>query len=227
MPTRRSRQKRTARNADCATSVTESVRATLQQAPKTASTSIPSSPSETGPVTTGGERTIISPRYRAICGEKLRALTDKTRSDNNSNVIAAEIQHVDSLPKSPFCFVSRKTVLRRYRAWLELREALIAAGRDKPKFGSLFVGSAVFGIRCTFAALAPGYWCRRCSGGHWCCGLDTYQRNQQYDAAFDRACHARPSHGPSLRCRAWRYADRSSDRGLGGKPFRPPGGHLA
>jgi MFS family permease len=36
--------------------------------------------------------------------------------------------------------------------------ALIAAGRDKPKFGSLFVGSAVFGIGCTFAALAPGYW---------------------------------------------------------------------
>ncbi len=36
--------------------------------------------------------------------------------------------------------------------------ALIAAGRDQPKFGSLLVGSAVFGIGCTFAALAPGYW---------------------------------------------------------------------
>lgn len=36
--------------------------------------------------------------------------------------------------------------------------ALIAAGRDKPKFGSLLIGSAVFGIGCTFAALAPGYW---------------------------------------------------------------------
>ena len=36
--------------------------------------------------------------------------------------------------------------------------ALIAAGREKPKFGSLFFGSAVFGIGCTFAALAPGYW---------------------------------------------------------------------
>jgi len=36
--------------------------------------------------------------------------------------------------------------------------ALIAAGRDKPKFGSLFAGSAVFGIGCTLAALAPGYW---------------------------------------------------------------------
>ena len=36
--------------------------------------------------------------------------------------------------------------------------ALIAAGRDKPKFGSLFAGSEVFGIGCAFAALAPGYW---------------------------------------------------------------------
>jgi MFS family permease len=36
--------------------------------------------------------------------------------------------------------------------------ALIAAGRDKPKFGSLLIGSVVFGIGCTFAALAPGYW---------------------------------------------------------------------
>jgi MFS family permease len=36
--------------------------------------------------------------------------------------------------------------------------ALIAAGRNKPKFGSLLIGSAIFGIGCTFAALAPGYW---------------------------------------------------------------------
>jgi MFS family permease len=36
--------------------------------------------------------------------------------------------------------------------------ALIAAGREKPKFGSLLIGSAVFGIGCSFAALAPGYW---------------------------------------------------------------------
>jgi MFS family permease len=36
--------------------------------------------------------------------------------------------------------------------------ALIAAGRDKPKFGSLLAGSTVFGIGCTFGALAPGYW---------------------------------------------------------------------
>jgi MFS family permease len=36
--------------------------------------------------------------------------------------------------------------------------ALIAAGSGKPKFGSLFIGSAVFGAGCTLAALAPDYW---------------------------------------------------------------------
>src|ERR1700677_894713 len=36
--------------------------------------------------------------------------------------------------------------------------ALLAAGRDKPQFGSLFIGAAVFGIGCTLAALSPGYW---------------------------------------------------------------------
>ena len=36
--------------------------------------------------------------------------------------------------------------------------ALIAAGRDQPKFGSFLVSSGVFGIGCTLAALAPSYW---------------------------------------------------------------------
>jgi MFS family permease len=36
--------------------------------------------------------------------------------------------------------------------------ALFAAGRDKPRFGSLLAGSVVFGVGCTLAALAPGYW---------------------------------------------------------------------
>jgi MFS family permease len=36
--------------------------------------------------------------------------------------------------------------------------ALLAAGREKPNFSSLLAGSAVFGIGCTLAALAPGYW---------------------------------------------------------------------
>jgi len=36
--------------------------------------------------------------------------------------------------------------------------ALLAAGRDKPSFGTLLFGSGVFGIGCTFAAFSPGYW---------------------------------------------------------------------
>jgi MFS family permease len=36
--------------------------------------------------------------------------------------------------------------------------ALLAAGRDKPSFRVLAVGAAVFGIGCTLAGIAPGYW---------------------------------------------------------------------
>ena len=36
--------------------------------------------------------------------------------------------------------------------------ALLSAGRDKPRFGLLLIGSAIFGLGCTFAALAPNYW---------------------------------------------------------------------
>ena len=36
--------------------------------------------------------------------------------------------------------------------------ALLAAGRDKPDFGSLLLGAAVFGIGCMLAAFSPGYW---------------------------------------------------------------------
>ena len=39
-----------------------------------------------------------------------------------------------------------------------LAGALFAAGRAKPKLASLLVGAGVFGLGCTLAALAPGYW---------------------------------------------------------------------
>ncbi len=40
-----------------------------------------------------------------------------------------------------------------------LSGALFAAGRQKPGLTSLWVGTAVFGLGWTLAALAPGYWC--------------------------------------------------------------------
>ena len=39
-----------------------------------------------------------------------------------------------------------------------LSGALYAAGRRKPGIASLAIGSAVFGVGCTLAACAPGYW---------------------------------------------------------------------
>jgi MFS family permease len=39
-----------------------------------------------------------------------------------------------------------------------LSGALFAAGRRKPSMASLLAGAGVFGLGCTLAALAPGYW---------------------------------------------------------------------
>ena len=36
--------------------------------------------------------------------------------------------------------------------------ALLAASRERPRFHSLLPGAAIFGLGCTLAALAPGYW---------------------------------------------------------------------
>ncbi|WP_050626841.1 MFS transporter [Bradyrhizobium viridifuturi] len=36
--------------------------------------------------------------------------------------------------------------------------ALLAATRDQPRFVALMLGSAIFGVGCTLAALAPNYW---------------------------------------------------------------------
>ncbi|WP_026606868.1 MFS transporter [Methylocapsa acidiphila] len=36
--------------------------------------------------------------------------------------------------------------------------ALLGAGRDRPRFGLLLIGAGVFGLGCTLAALASGYW---------------------------------------------------------------------
>jgi MFS family permease len=36
--------------------------------------------------------------------------------------------------------------------------ALLGARREKPRFSLLLSGAAVFGVGCTLAAIAPGYW---------------------------------------------------------------------
>jgi MFS family permease len=36
--------------------------------------------------------------------------------------------------------------------------ALLSAGRDRPRFGLLVTGAGTFGLGCTLAAFAPGYW---------------------------------------------------------------------
>ncbi|MFT4120641.1 MFS transporter [Bradyrhizobium sp.] len=36
--------------------------------------------------------------------------------------------------------------------------ALLAANRERPRFNLLLLGAAIFGLGCTLAALAPGYW---------------------------------------------------------------------
>ena len=36
--------------------------------------------------------------------------------------------------------------------------ALLMAGRDKPRFATLLIGSGILAIGCTFAAFSPGYW---------------------------------------------------------------------
>lgn len=39
-----------------------------------------------------------------------------------------------------------------------LAGALLAAGRERPRFRFLLVGAAIFGLGCTLAGFAPGYW---------------------------------------------------------------------
>ncbi len=49
-------------------------------------------------------------------------------------------------------------LLSSFMAVGTLSGALFAAGRQKPSLASLLTGAGVFGLGCTFAALAPGYW---------------------------------------------------------------------
>ena len=88
-------------------------------------------------------------------------------------------------------------------------------------FSSLLVGAGVFGLGCALAALAPDLLgVRRRAGRHRRGHADLRQRDQQPDAAFDRAADARTRDGAQGRRRARRHADRRADRRLGRRPFR-------
>jgi MFS family permease len=103
--------------------------------------------------------------------------------------------------------------------------ALIATGRDRPKFGSLLMGSSVFGIGCTLAALAPGYW--------WFAAAlvvigvaaltFTNTTNSMMQLSTEPALRGRVM---ALRVAVgWRHSDRSTDRGLGSAALRAQGTH--
>src|SRR5262249_11064589 len=49
-------------------------------------------------------------------------------------------------------------LLSSMRALGTMSGALVAARRERPHFNALLLGAAIFGLGCTLAALAPGYW---------------------------------------------------------------------
>ena len=74
-----------------------------------------------------------------------------------------------------------------------LSGALFAAGvGNKPSLASLSMGSGVFGLGCTLAALAPGYWWFAAALAVSGAAIDFDQWHQQHHAAFDRTNHFGP-----------------------------------
>jgi len=101
--------------------------------------------------------------------------------------------------------------------------ALFAAGGKKPSLSSLLVGAGAFGLGCTLAALAPGYWWFAATlvVGHRRGCPDLHQRHKQHDAAFDRTGDAGQGYGSA----GWHCTrgniDWRSDGRLGCQPLRP------
>jgi hypothetical protein len=93
-----------------------------------------------------------------------------------------------------------------------LSGALFAAGQKKPGLASLSMGAGVFGLGCTLAALAPGYWwfaaALAVSGA---AALTLTQRHEQHHAVLDRTIHAGQGDGaPIVGWVANRFGPRSS-----------------
>jgi len=65
------------------------------------------------------------------------------------STMAASVFHVDARGYG---------VLSSMMAVGTMSGALLAAGRDRPQFKALLIGSAMFGLGCTLAAVAPSYW---------------------------------------------------------------------
>ncbi|MDN7848325.1 MFS transporter [Burkholderia seminalis] len=65
------------------------------------------------------------------------------------STMAASVFHVDA---RGFGFLSSMMAVGTVSG------ALLAARREQPRFGHLWFGAALFGLGCTFAALAPSYW---------------------------------------------------------------------
>ena len=103
-----------------------------------------------------------------------------------------------------------------------LSGSLFAAGQMKPSLASLLAGAGVFGLGCTLAALAPGYWwfASRSRGRRRGCP-DLHQRHQQHHATLHRTSDAGQSYGPPGRHRTRGNADWRTHRRLGCQPLRP------
>ena len=100
--------------------------------------------------------------------------------------------------------------------------ALWSAGRDQPRFSLLLSGAAVFGIGCTLAAIAPGYWFFAAALvviGVAALTL-TNTSNSLMQLSTERAMRGRVM-ALQGRHRARRNADRRADRRMGGEQLWP------
>jgi MFS family permease len=89
--------------------------------------------------------------------------------------------------------------------------ALLAAGRDKPRFASLLTGAAIFGLGCTGRHRPELLAVRHCVGHHRCGRRHLQQCNQQPDAAINKAGHAGTGDGVTCRYRPRVHPDRRAD----------------